>query len=116
MTTLILIQMTWPEDLYEALSIAFDKKKEFIILLAKIKHGSINSCKKTSRQIRGRAEIFEQVERAEKAVAIAGDDQTKFMNGIKQQGWYVNKDNFNPDSRRYTHFFELRAGRHTQST
>jgi hypothetical protein len=87
--------LTWPEELYNAISMAFNKKKELTTLFLRNKEWIDEFLGKHSTSNKStRTEIFEKVKTEEKAIAIAGYDSTKFISDITKTGWYFNNNNF----------------------
>ena len=81
--------------MYDAISIAFKKKKELTTLFLKNQEWIDEFLEKGSTSNKSTcAEIFEKVELEEKAIAIARFESTTFINEITKNGWYFNKDNF----------------------
>ena len=90
-----LLQEAQDEELYDAISIAFKKKKELTTLFLKNQEWIDEFLEKGSTSNKSTcAEIFEKVELEEKAIAIARFESTTFINEITKNGWYFNKDNF----------------------
>ena len=88
-------KLTWPEELYHAISMAFNKKKELTTLFLRNKEWIDEFLEKHSTSNkRTCAEIFAKVKTEEKAIAVAGYDSAIFISDITKNGWYFNKENF----------------------
>jgi hypothetical protein len=90
--------LTWPVQLYDAISMAYNKKKELTTLFLKNEEWIETFLDKESTSNKSMCtEIFKKVELAQNAIATAGSDltvQTAFIKDIKTNGWYFNQDNF----------------------
>lgn len=87
--------LTWPAQLYDAISIAYIKKKELTTLFLKNEEWIEAFLEKESTSNKSMCtEIFNKVEFEEKAIAVVEDDKIKFISEITKTGWYFNPDNF----------------------